>query len=510
MDLKIINETIDIRETIFEGSPEQGFECDILLPDYCPDVRRILKCHVTPKVSQCYQNGDKANIDGFIFIKIYYLCDENKIHCYDSKLPYSKTVSIKDSAEDVSVSVGASTNYVNCRAVNQRRFDVRGAITLKTKVTGKAKETVLSDAAGDGIQLKKKSVTTSSLCSESVAQFSVQEEENVSGAEINAILRSEAFVTFTDVKIIPNKAILKGELKVTTTYTDAEGLVPATIVNTIPVSRIVDIDRLTDECRLELKTDVVSLEVLPKQDENGVFNKLAFDVKVNIFAKCYMSKEISVATDAYSTGFECSYTAKKVSFDCLDSVIDETFTYKTQIELSDVAVDRVVDLWGSAKAPVSKVENSKITVDIPVDVFAFYIAENGSAEFCEKTVSAGFETALADDCCAAVFEPDVKIISCEYSLVAPNRVEIRMEMNVTGSIIHNRTDKCITEISMDYSVEKASAESPALTIYYCDRGESVWDIAKRYSTCADCIMNENELDCETISENRIILIPSSN
>ena len=510
MDLKIINETIDIRETIFEGSPEQGFECDILLPDYCPDVRRILKCHVTPKVSQCYQNGDKANIDGFIFVKIYYLCDENKIHCYDSKLPYSKVVGIKDSAEDVSVSVGASTNYVNCRAVNQRRFDVRGAITLKTKVMVKGKETILSDAAGDGVQLRKKTVNTSSLCGESAVQFSVQEEETVSGAEINAILRSEGFVELTDVKVIPNKVILKGDLKVTTVYTDAEGLVPITVVNTIPVSRIMDIDRLTDECRLELKSDVVSLEVLPKQDENGLFNKLAFDVKVNIFAKCYISKQVYVVTDAYSTGFGCSYTTKNIPIESLDNVIDETFTYKTQIDLSDVAVDRIIDLWSSAKTPVSKMENSKMVVDIPVDIFAFYTAENGSAEFCEKAISATFETALSDGCGTAVFEPEVKIMSCEYSLVGPNKAEIRVEINVTGSLLCNRLDRCITEITMDYSAQKSSNDSPALTIYYCDKGENVWDIAKKYNTCADCIMAENELDCEIVSENRVILIPTSN
>ena len=75
MDMKIINEILDIRETIFEGSPEQGFECDILLPDYCPDVRRILKCHVSPKVSQGYQNGDKVvRLDGPVsFFQVFHM-----------------------------------------------------------------------------------------------------------------------------------------------------------------------------------------------------------------------------------------------------------------------------------------------------------------------------------------------------------------------------------------------------------------------------------------------------
>ncbi len=510
MDMKIINETLDIRETIFEGNPEQGFESDILLPDYCPDVRRILKCHVTPKVSQCYQNGDKVNADGFIFVKVYYLCDENKIHAYDSKMPFSKILDLRESADTISVSVGAVTNYVNCRAVNQRRLDVRGAITLKTRITGKTSQTVVSDAVGDGIQLRKKTITGSTLCSEASAQFSVQEEESVGGAPVNAVIRCEGVALFGDVQIIPNKAILKGELKLTTVYTDAEGMTPVTVVHTLPISRIMDIERLTTDCKLEIKTDVVLAEAFPKQDENGEFTKLGFDIKVNIFAKCYETKTITLATDAYSTEYNCNYTAKNIPVECVNNVIDKTFTYKTETELSKTAIEKVVDLWTFAKTPVSTLENSKLTVQIPVDVFAFYLGEDGSADFSENTVNAIFEMAIDEECQEIKFDPEIKILSCDYSFVAPNKVELCLEVNVLGALSCNQTDRCITELNVDYSSAKKTENAPALTIYYCDCGENVWDIAKRYNTCADCIIAENELECETVNEKKVILIPSAN
>lgn len=510
MDMKIINEILDIRETIFEGSPEQGFECDILLPDYCPDVRRILKCHVSPKVSQCYQNGDKVNADGFILLKVYYLCDENKIHAYDSKIPFSKSIDIKEPAESISVSVGAVTNYVNCRAVNQRRLDIRGAITLKTRITGKTSQTVVSDAAGDGIQLRKKTVAGSRLCSEASAQFSVQEEESVSGSPVNAVIRCEGVASFSDVQIIPNKAIMKGELKLTTVYTDAEGITPVTVVHTLPISRIMDIERLTADCKLEIKTDVVLAEAFPKQDENGEFTKLGFDVKVNIFAKCYESKAITLATDAFSTEYNCNYTSRNIPLEKINDVIDKTFTYKVEAELSKTAVERVVDLWAFSKSPVSTLEDSKLTVQIPVDVFAFYLGEDGSADFSENTVNAIFEMPIEEECCEIKFDPEVKILSCDYSLVAPNKVELCLEINVLGTLSCNQTDRCITELNVDYSSEKKAENSPALTIYYCDCGESVWDIAKRYNTCPECIIAENSLECETVNEKRVILIPLAN
>ena len=509
MNLKIVNTTLDIRETIFEGNPEQGFESDILLPDYCPDVRRILKCHVTPKVSQCYQNGRDVNIDGFIFVKIYYLCDENKIHSYDNRIPFSKVLEIKDGVDGISVAVSAKNNYVNCRAVNQRRFDVRGAISLSARVTGKVSEEIITEAVGDGVQLRRKKINCSSLCAETSTQFSVQEEETLDGASINSVVRSEANVVMTEVKVIPNKAILKGELAVKTVYADAQKDSLTAVVHTFPISRILDVDRLTADCMLEVKSDVVSAEVLPKQDENGEFTKLGFDVKVNIFAKAFETKELMVAEDAYSTEFSSDSNFRKVPMMCVDSVMDKTFTQSSQIELSATAVRDVIDLWTSAKTPALKFEDGRFLLEIPIEVFAFYTQEDGTVDFAEKIVPVPLDISLGNNL-DAEFSPEVKVMSCEYTVISANRVELRLEIKVLGAVVNKSAEKCICGIDLDYSVPKVSSETPALTIYYCDSGEDIWNIAKKYNTCADRVMLENDLDCETVAEKRVLLIPASN
>lgn len=509
MELKIVSETVDVRGTVFEGTPEQGFESDILLPDYCPDVRRILKCHVTPKISQCYQNGDKVNIDGFIFVKIYYLCDENKIHCYDSRTPFSKILELRENVDGVSVSVSAKTSYVNCRAVNQRRFDVRGAVLIFARVTGRISETVVSDATGGGIQLRKKSVTSSVVCGDAGSQFSVQEEGDIgSNPPVNAVLRSDGVVVVTDAKVIPNKVIVKGDLQITTLYTDADGTSPSMVKHTFPISRIVDIDGVTQESECEIHTDLISLETLPRQDENGEFTKLGFDAKINISAKAFDTRSVTAATDAYSTRYESSFVAKNVSFDRLVSLVDERISHRGQVELWGEEIERIIDLWACEKAPTVRQEDGKLITEIPIDVFAFFITQEGAAEFSEKSVTAVYEMPLDSDCSNAEFEPDVKILSCDYSFSAPNKAEVRLELRIVGSLLCRETDRCIKELTVDDTKPKAKDDSCALTIYYCDSGEDVWSIAKRYNTCAQRIMEENSMDSEAVTEKRVILIPS--
>ena len=47
----------------------------------------------------------------------------------------------------------------------------------------------------------------------------------------------------------------------------------------------------------------------------------------------------------------------------------------------------------------------------------------------------------------------------------------------------------------------------ALTIFFARKGESLWEIARQYSTSMEAIMEENSLSEEILPENRMLMIP---
>ena len=49
--------------------------------------------------------------------------------------------------------------------------------------------------------------------------------------------------------------------------------------------------------------------------------------------------------------------------------------------------------------------------------------------------------------------------------------------------------------------------SPELTLYFASQNESVWDIAKSFSTDSKLIMEENELTSNIIDTRRVLLVP---
>ena len=76
MELKINRETVPAAECIYEAVQEQGIELDYILPDYYPDIFRLVRCEVLPVVADCSVSGGRLSYELRCDIRILY-CGED-------------------------------------------------------------------------------------------------------------------------------------------------------------------------------------------------------------------------------------------------------------------------------------------------------------------------------------------------------------------------------------------------------------------------------------------------
>ncbi|MBQ6212527.1 MAG: LysM peptidoglycan-binding domain-containing protein, partial [Ruminococcus sp.] len=57
------------------------------------------------------------------------------------------------------------------------------------------------------------------------------------------------------------------------------------------------------------------------------------------------------------------------------------------------------------------------------------------------------------------------------------------------------------------SAKKERDGDYAIKLYFGNENESIWDIAKRYSTSVEAVMEENELSGERLENGGMLLIP---
>jgi hypothetical protein len=110
--------------------------------------------------------------------------------------------------------------------------------------------------------------------------------------------------------------------------------------------------------------------------------------------------------------------------------------------------------------------------------------------------------------------------------ILPQTLAGRMSEEEIRSLVDDTCDRIIAELTAEAIAEIRVSElysdryvcelkectpekkkRPALTVYYCDGGEKIWDIAKRYSTTVALIKSENGIDGDIVSKKRMLLIP---
>ena len=270
---EITKSAIHIDETVFDGQSEQGVELDYVLPDYCPDIFKILSCTLTPKIVSYSVSADgKLNIDGVVYIKVLYLAENSTdVHCVDQRYTYSKTVDMsrKGIAAEPIVSLQMKTDYCNCRAVSPRRIDVRGAVSCRIRASASV-EYSLPDIP-EGLQVRTREMTCcgETLCADK--QMIVREEIETGASGIAFILQCDTVPKITDLRVIADKAVLKGSITVNALYgifnPETNGCSETEKMSAdIPVSAILDINGITDTHRTFPEIGVMNCELIPNPD----------------------------------------------------------------------------------------------------------------------------------------------------------------------------------------------------------------------------------------------------
>ena len=72
MELQHTTQSVGSLETVYDGKLEQAVDGDITLPEYCPDILRILKCGMEPSIHAVQATGERVNIDGSARITVLY------------------------------------------------------------------------------------------------------------------------------------------------------------------------------------------------------------------------------------------------------------------------------------------------------------------------------------------------------------------------------------------------------------------------------------------------------
>lgn len=517
MELQPKKEPVFLDEVIYDGQIEQGVEFDYVLPDYYPDIFKILKCSLTPGVSSYSVSGTQLFIDGAVLIKILYLSEDNvNIHCVEHKYTFSKAVELSKTSEKITVRIDPKTDYSNCRAVSGRRFDVRGAISCKIKASSVKAVEIISGA--DNLETRSETLFYCGKKLMGGGQFTIREDiETGSGkGGIINIIHCDANAQINDIKIIAGKAVVKGEANVKALYLvklDENAQDTEVMEASVPISRIIDIDGLDDtySCNAEINIMSCGLEIMTEEDkENRILScELTIDCKLTALRE----NSVEILTDLFSTDYETEYTKSSIKVSHSPRHIQKQLFHKTILESKEGALEEILD----CRCDISGIGcrfNTEGGIVIAAQLTSQAIARLCGSKapiFIEKTeplellCEAGLtldenETDLA-------LEPNLQITDVGFNISGDALAELRITLTLCGCVYKVKNVSVIESVLFSSDKPKEKNTDYALKIYYAQEKEEIFSIAKKYNTKPEAVREENELEEEVLSEPSLLLIP---
>ena len=207
MEIKVYQDTVTAGQVICDTKQELSVEAEILIPDYLPQVFKIVKCFVSCVVLQKQFSAGRLTVEGYLRCVVLYQSEEAASLCRaEHKLPFTKQVEL--SGENTGAAhawVSGQTEYVNCRAISGRRVDVRGAFLMNILAMCAAQQPVLTALSGEGVEQKTQALQhVEFLCAPE--KLCTAQCQILFSAAPDMVLDTQCTVAVDEVKLIEGTA----------------------------------------------------------------------------------------------------------------------------------------------------------------------------------------------------------------------------------------------------------------------------------------------------------------
>lgn len=498
----------NILEKMPEIAVEQSIDTELVLPDYYPEISRVLKCLTDVSVFNKQLNAKKIDISGQVAFTLLYADKDDNLNSISHCVPFNKSVDCDYEFAENFVLAELRGEFLNTKATAPRKVEIHGSINFAVCVTA-IKKINLPCECNEAYFAKPASMCFTEQFLPITKSVFLEDEISVGANKqpISKILRSSACVLINDCKIVSNKVVVKGEMKIQILYCPTESIRPVLLEHSHAFSQIVDCDAVSENCLCNAQGKVVSFELHPKTSLDGEVKSVTFEAKINLEIALEKDIECSCLCDAYSNRYPTKVEFAKLNLAKRLNEIEENFVCKKGLEFSEGSISEIYDVWSKNKLGFVSCDDGELTVKGTVTIFIIGSSVDGEPCFHERSVDYEYKYNLDIIDSEYICKPCVDIIAVNYSKNFENGIDIAVELNIKTKIYSSCDLTVVTDVLVDEANPLSFDNETAITLYFAE-GETVWEIAKNYCADPEKICKANKIENVDSVCNKILLIPN--
>lgn len=483
-----------------EKEHEIGIE--YLLPDYMGDVKKLLmsKARVIP-ADKLVSEGS-VEVLGSVEYDLLYLDSEGKLTAVNTSSDFSETF-LLDGEVYVDSNEESRVSALKVRVTGPRKISIKSDV--RTTLSVSEENTLLADEKSifeDGVRAEKRTAEVRYFSSIFEKSAWIEYAEvletfdgalSMDGAEVMCV---NAAPKVNEVKVSDGEISVKGENVVSAVIRPTEGT-PLAIKKRFSFESEIPVEgaRADMSAIVEAEASALSVSLSADGEQHSAIGN--FTVRYNV--ELLENKTVQTVTDAYVPGCDSET-------EYADTEVCELLLAGTERLLVTVRCDKreerldalseVLCLSGEMRGVGCELSDAggRYFGDIVVSGLGYETNVDGSITYVPFKIQGQFDEKANFDCQnkgKMTVEAIFKMEDCE-AINEDESLAIRCSILVKYCVFSKKSVRTVTLCRRSQSQE-ASAETSRITVYYPKKGESLFDIAKRYKTTVKRIGEDNEL-----------------
>lgn len=504
MIVETIKNNIYVNKVVCKKKEIIMLEEDIIVPDIKPDILNTVSTSGNVCIYKKEVLDEKIKIDGAINFYLIYLADseESGTRSINSNIDFSKLIEIKGCNSDMILDSNIYIRNIECKVLNGRKVNVKIMLEIYVVLYMQEEINIIEDLKNiEDIQKLNKSIMLNK--STGRGQTKIYAKDTIILDNIDnlvEILSVDISIINSDLKLSYNKVLVKSDANVKIMYLTDDNRI-CNIETNIPVMGFIDLPDISEVNICDIKYEIKNIIVKPNNVEE---HSIYVEIEIEVMCSSYENMKVEIMQDIYSPSKDIKFKSKSVRTMCDKHITKGIFKMDENIEVEGVdSSNKICDVKILPQIQTEEVLEGRIIYKGNLDLKILYLSD---LNLNSKNIKIPFEFNLEDTNINSNYDTETKIniLSQDFIVINDNTINSRIELEFVTDVSKNVKMNVIDEIEADERLEY----NYSIVIYFVKRGETLWEIAKKFGSRIEDIVAVNNIEnTDIINEGQQLFIP---
>lgn len=489
---------------------------DFNVPDSKPDILRLLKTDGDIKINDKKPANGKLLISGSLLFRILYISDDAScpLHTLQGELPFSESVNLNEECSLENLNIGWEFEDLTAGIINSRKFTIRSLVLFSVCGEEPVSHEIVTDVTEEAkLYVRKTPLSLTGIAVSRKDSLRIRETITLPNAKptIADILYYELRLNNPDIRLNTDRFSINGDLSLFVCYlAEKDNLIPEYYETEIPINSAVDCPGCTENMIPYITITPSSRNLELRPDADGEERLLEPELTLDLNIKLYEDQELLFVNDLYSTKEKLQPEYTPVNYETLLQHNNSRARLSDRITL-DPSLPKLLQICHSSstvKLDTVRPTAEGLLAEGVIDITVFYVSseDNRPLEVLESTIpfSQIIEILnLTPDC---IYEVHASPDQLSALFTDQDTIEIKAGISFDCIAFARHTELFLTGCNVTAPEEESGDNRPAVSAYTVLPSDSLWDIAKRFSTSQASICETNELTEESLTPGELLLI----